>query len=195
MGTGSECRFSCMKGCRNFTNPLPVLTCTEAGVWNPAPPPANFTCIANDCPELSIANGFGCGPTPVGKFCTFSCNPGYQLSGQPAIECLFKYSDVGFECDRTWQTAILPTCTPITCSASALVPPANGFLENCYNVGVNQDCRVVCSPGFILVPNSPVLTCTYRGWSPHVLPQCQQIRCPELYPTPNLMFVNPDNCR
>lgn len=185
-----------MRGCRNFTNPLPVLTCTEPGVWSPSPPPANFTCIPDDCPPTDpIAYGIGCGPTPVGKTCTFSCNPGYRLVGQSTFECLFKLSDTGFECERIWQSAPLPVCTPITCNPSSLVTPINGFLENCQNLGLNQECRVVCSPGYYLVPNSPVLRCTDNGWVPQVLPQCQPIRCPPLVPMDNLVLLNQENCR
>lgn len=188
-----------MRGCKNYTypRPLPVLTCNETGVWNPSPPHLNYTCIPDDCPPIAnIIHGTGCEPTPtpVGKTCTFSCNPGYRLVGQSTFECLFKEDPI-FECNRSWQSAPLPVCTPITCNPSALTTPNNGFFENCQNVGLNQECRVICSPGYLLVPNNPVLRCTEFGWMPQTLPECQLIRCPPLVPVDNLVLINIENCR
>ena len=116
------------------------------------------------------------------------------MIGQSTFECQFRHSQTALECDRVWQSGPLPVCSPVRCSSTDLITPANGYLENCQNVGVNQECRVVCNAGYSLLSNNPTIRCTANGWYPQVPPNCEPIGCQSLTPTEYLRFLNPNEC-
>uniref|UniRef100_H2Z7B2 Sushi domain-containing protein n=1 Tax=Ciona savignyi TaxID=51511 RepID=H2Z7B2_CIOSA len=144
-------------------------TCTRLGSWSNDPP----ACEEILCPSLSttIENGIR-SPSDdtnwiVGTRVTYSCNPGYQLSGHRQIRCTGSGVWSGEE----------PTCVVESCS-----PPVGSELltfepQNLPNYPVNTVVTFSCVSGYTVEGSNP-LTCAEGGvWSADE-PSCVVIICP-----------------
>ncbi|XP_004677499.1 PREDICTED: sushi, von Willebrand factor type A, EGF and pentraxin domain-containing protein 1 [Condylura cristata] len=100
-----------------------------------------------------------------GTMVLYTCNPGYELLGNPTLSC---------QEDGTWNGSA-PSCISIECDLP--VAPENGFLhftETTMGSAIQYNCK----PGHILVGSNIRLCLQNREWS-GVSPQCEAISCPK----------------
>ncbi|CAK8697520.1 unnamed protein product [Clavelina lepadiformis] len=139
------------------------------GVWsNPLP-----SCVARRCaPEHSTPeNGnVSCSDSnKIDSVCSFTCDVGQSLVGQPQSTCLIT---------QDWSSPT-PTCLPIICSSRP--PVANGRIECTDNNAFESVCIVVCDENYELVGKAQSNCLDDNGdplgvWS-EPLPQCKALRC------------------
>ncbi|XP_064386678.1 E-selectin-like [Halichondria panicea] len=151
-------------------------TCGSDGVWSGADPIAA-------CSDLTLTNGdiiYSAGSPnnrPIFSGATYSCNPGYTLTGGSTIRvCVSggRWSGSASTCQDTRSTGPPPT----TCSD--LTNPTNGIVA--YNMGTAGPDTVAtytCTTGYTL-NGGTTRTCGSDGvWSGSA-PVCQSIECPPL---------------
>ncbi|XP_066265897.1 P-selectin-like [Branchiostoma lanceolatum] len=124
--------FSCNSGYE--LSGSPAVTCQLDDTWTGRPP----LCTVLQCPALtSPSNGGKVGSNYYRSVVTFSCQQGYDLTGELNVHC---------RGDGTWSGSV-PACRAIQCSS--LTPIAHGYM-----VGSNSFRNVVtfhCFPGYELV--------------------------------------------
>ncbi|XP_051004130.1 complement receptor type 2 [Acomys russatus] len=162
-----------------------IVSCQPNNTWNPPLP----TCFRGCLPPQNIHHGdynkkdkelFS-----VGQEVSYSCEPGYTLTGANPVEC----TSLG-----TWSHAA-PTCEVQSCGAipnqllhgQVLLPP---------NLQLGAEVSFVCDPGFQLKGNSSS-QCVAGGetvtWN-NKFPVCEQISCdppPEAENTRQLSYSTP----
>ena len=137
------------------------LTCLTSGLWSSAPP----RCDAVSCGDPGqVSNSFRSGSEfTFSKQVSFSCQPGYLLSGESTLRCLSNGS---------W-TSSLPSCNIVSCGSPDSI--SNGSLTGrvfTYNSSVTYECNI----GFNLIGDS-TLSCLSSGvWSSSV-PSCNLVSC------------------
>ncbi|CAH1263510.1 CSMD3 [Branchiostoma lanceolatum] len=90
-------------------------TCESSGTWSNTRP----ICQRGSCPALPVVpHGEMYGSMSTGSTMTFSCLPGYTLTGPSSIRCTQQ---------GTWS-AQPPTCTIVQCQR--LSPPAHGTINS-----------------------------------------------------------------
>ncbi|XP_066283043.1 clotting factor C-like [Branchiostoma lanceolatum] len=90
-------------------------TCESSGTWSNTRP----ICQRGSCPALPVVpHGEMYGSMSTGSTMTFSCLPGYTLTGPSSIRCTQQ---------GTWS-AQPPTCTIVQCQR--LSPPAHGTISS-----------------------------------------------------------------
>lgn len=100
----------------------------------------------------------------------FTCDPGFNLQGQAAIQCL---------ANGSWSSH-LPVCKPVQCSMLHSI--AYG-LKNSSNNTYTSTVKFSCADGFVL-DGAALLACQSDGrWSAS-LPRCSPVQCPPLSPEP-----------
>lgn len=126
--------------------------CQATGAWSGSPP----TCRPNPCtPNLvSPLNGSVDRTSGVtGDVATYSCNPGYTLSGARTRSC---------QTSGTWS-GTAPTCTANACSPD-LTPPTNGSVDRTTGT-TGEVATYTCNLGYQLA-GEPTRTCQTNGvWS------------------------------
>ncbi|KZS17024.1 putative Sushi [Daphnia magna] len=140
------------------------ITCLPDGTWSNSLP----VCVARSCGEPpSIENGWmAVRGTGVNDTVSYSCQPGYRLSGGDSRTCLS---------NGLWSGEDL-ACDPVVCP----VPKApehgtwtvGGFIPG-------STIRFECLPGFTLIGSATITCLTDKSWSDQP-PSCQQITCPSL---------------
>ncbi|XP_078666467.1 polycystin family receptor for egg jelly-like isoform X3 [Branchiostoma floridae x Branchiostoma belcheri] len=149
--------FTCNSG---YTlNGVPRPTCQADGTWShPVPTCTPVQCPARAAPANGAVSPTGAVSYPNGV--TFTCNPGYVLTGVATTTC---------QADGTWSHPV-PTCTPIQCPARAA--PANGAVSPTGAVSYPNSVTFTCNPGYTL---NGVATQTCQAdttWS-YPVPTCQ----------------------
>ncbi|XP_019617396.1 PREDICTED: sushi, von Willebrand factor type A, EGF and pentraxin domain-containing protein 1-like [Branchiostoma belcheri] len=119
------------------------------------------------CPTLTApANGaLSTTATSYLTVVTFTCNPGYVLTGAANTTC---------QADITWSNPV-PTCTLVQCPVRAA--PANGAVSP---TGANFYLTVVtftCNIGYTL-NGAAAATCQSDGTWSNPVPTCQVVQCP-----------------
>ncbi|NWX85763.1 LYAM3 protein, partial [Nothoprocta pentlandii] len=167
---GSTCSFSCQTGF--VLTGTPSSECTDTGEWSGETP----TCEAIKCPTLvAPAMGHAACSHPHGNFsfgstCSFSCQPGFVLTGTASSEC----TDTG-----EWSGEP-PRCEAIKCPT--LVAPAMGHTTCSHphgNFSFGSTCSFSCQTGFVLTGTASS-ECTDTGEWSREPPQCEAIKCPTL---------------
>ncbi|KAI8500842.1 hypothetical protein Bbelb_216600 [Branchiostoma belcheri] len=126
-------------------------------------------CDATQCPTLTApANGaLSTTATSYLTVVTFTCNPGYVLTGAVTATC---------QADITWSNPV-PTCPPVQCPVRAA--PANGAVSP---TGANFYLTVVtftCNIGYTL-NGAAAATCRADGTWSNPVPTCQAVQCTAL---------------
>ncbi|XP_078666466.1 uncharacterized protein LOC144908605 isoform X2 [Branchiostoma floridae x Branchiostoma belcheri] len=149
--------FTCNQG--YVLNGTADTTCQTDGTWsNPVPTCTPVQCPARAAPANGAVSPTGAVSYPNGV--TFTCNPGYVLTGVATTTC---------QADGTWSHPV-PTCTPIQCPARAA--PANGAVSPTGAVSYPNSVTFTCNPGYTL---NGVATQTCQAdttWS-YPVPTCQ----------------------
>ncbi|KAI8485001.1 hypothetical protein Bbelb_372470 [Branchiostoma belcheri] len=126
-------------------------------------------CNAAECPALTAPTN-GALSTPATSYLTvvtFTCNPGYVLTGAVNAMC---------QANMTWSNTV-PTCLPVECPARAA--PANGAVNPTGAVSYPNSITFTCNSGYTL-NGAATPTCQADGtWSSPV-PTCQAVQCPAL---------------
>ncbi|NWX99098.1 LYAM3 protein, partial [Nothoprocta ornata] len=179
---GSMCSFSCQTGF--MLTGMASSECTDTGEWSGETPTCEgralvlpmlllHECLsvlaAIKCPTL-VAPAMGhaaCshshGNFSFGSTCSFSCQPGFVLTGTASSEC----TDTG-----EWSGEP-PRCEAIKCPT--LVAPAMGHTTCSYphgNFSFGSTCSFSCQPGFVLT-GTPSSECTDTGEWSREPPQCE----------------------
>ena len=108
---------------------------------------------------VSVSNG---GVYPA--VASFSCAPGYQLSGPASLSCTTSGG---------WSAAP-PTCEPVPCHE--LSPPANGQVVTTNNAHYPSTATYACDPGFTITSSAPRRCRTDGSWDGSA-PSCTPITC------------------
>ncbi|MBN3306145.1 SVEP1 protein, partial [Amia calva] len=143
------------------------LVCQGTGVWDSQPP----RCIVTTCdPPDDISHGFLNGSSfNFGDSVEYICFPGYEVSGNPILQCSANGSWVG----------TVPSCQPCVCQ-----PPA---IQNGYVTGEDHTCgnevHFRCQEGFKMLGPASATCESGDVWSPG-FPLCGEMTCasPPLVP-------------
>lgn len=106
-----------------------------------------------------------------GTMISYSCNPGYELLGNPMLIC---------QEDGTWNGSA-PSCISVECRLP--LAPENGFLHFTETT-VGSAIQYNCKPGHVLVGSDMRLCLQNREWS-GVSPSCEAISCKKPNPVMN----------
>ncbi|XP_019620839.1 PREDICTED: uncharacterized protein LOC109467334 [Branchiostoma belcheri] len=139
-----------------------AITCQADTTWSGAAP----TCTRKECPLLTApVDGAMTGSNFYQDVLTFTCDPGYDLVGNPTITC---------QADATWSGTV-PTCTRKECPL--LTAPTNGAVtgSNFYQDVVT----FTCDTGYNLA-GDPSLTCQADATWSAAAPTCTLNQCPLL---------------
>ncbi|XP_035679036.1 IgGFc-binding protein-like [Branchiostoma floridae] len=156
--------FTCDRG--YVLNGAATTTCQADGTWSNAVP----TCEPIPCPLLTApTNGAlsPAGPYAYQNLVTFTCNPGYVLTGAATTTC---------QADGTWSNAV-PTCEPISCPL--LTAPTDGALSPAGPYEYPNQVTFTCNPGYVLNGDATT-TCQADGTWSNAVPTCEPISCPLL---------------
>ncbi|VFV32981.1 selectin p (granule membrane protein [Lynx pardinus] len=167
----SSCHFACEEG---FALVGPeVVQCTASGVWTASPP--GCEAIACEPLESPVHGSTDCsplsGPLPYNTSCSFHCADGFRLKGADVAQC----TDLG-----RW-TAPAPVCEALRCQD---LPAPDQAQVNCSHpfgaFRYQSTCSFSCDEGLLLV-GAGELRCLGTGTWSAPPPQCQAIKCPELF--------------
>ncbi|XP_077904066.1 sushi, von Willebrand factor type A, EGF and pentraxin domain-containing protein 1 isoform X2 [Ictidomys tridecemlineatus] len=106
-----------------------------------------------------------------GTVVSYSCNPGYELLGNPILIC---------QEDGTWNGSA-PSCNSIECELP--VVPENGFLHF-KEATVGSAVQYSCNPGHVLIGSDLRICLQNRKWS-GAPPHCEAISCKKPHPLMN----------
>ena len=98
-----------------------------------------------DCPSMGMPDngGMQCtGPQITGESCSFSCDPGYSLTGSSVRSCLPNNEWSGEEA----------LCSPLRCPE--LEAPTNALLVSPCSNTFESSCTVVCDRGYHVTNSS-----------------------------------------
>ncbi|XP_078666608.1 CUB and sushi domain-containing protein 3-like isoform X2 [Branchiostoma floridae x Branchiostoma belcheri] len=126
-------------------------------------------CDATQCPTMTAPTNGALSTTATSYLTvvTFTCNPGYVLTGAANTTC---------QADITWSNPV-PTCTLVQCPVRAA--PANGAVSP---TGANFYLTVVtftCNIGYTL-NGAAAATCQSDGTWSNPAPTCQAVQCTAL---------------
>ncbi|KAM9385820.1 P-selectin [Pholidichthys leucotaenia] len=166
----STCEFRCDEGYE--LNGQNLIKCDHTGQWTANPP----TCTVKKCSSIfsPVTGNMTC-VDPVelfsfGSQCNFTCQEGYDLTGNATLTCL---------ASGQWSNPT-PTCTVVQCNS--LKTPLHGFMQCRDPIGehsYSSICSVHCEEGFDLI-GTDVIQCSAQGnWS-HALPICQAKSCSQI---------------
>ncbi|XP_019626708.1 PREDICTED: CUB and sushi domain-containing protein 3-like [Branchiostoma belcheri] len=126
-------------------------------------------CNATQCPTLTAPTNGALSTTATSYLTvvTFTCNPGYVLTGAVNATC---------QADITWSNPV-PTCPPVQCAARAA--PANGAVTPTGAVSYPNGVTFTCNSGYTLSGQATPTCQSDTTWS-HPVPTCQAVQCPAL---------------
>ncbi|XP_064354066.1 complement receptor type 1 isoform X2 [Dromaius novaehollandiae] len=135
--------------------------CTEAGAWShPAPVCQVVKCLH----PPNITNGKLTGHIsdtfPYGTSVSYSCNPGYSLTGNAFLNCTVS---------GTWSQP-LPRCEEIRCIFPEVLGVKKTMMGNTYRLGANI--TLECDDGYMLEGISQIQCQEDFSWDPPV-PACR----------------------
>ncbi|MBI5498035.1 MAG: choice-of-anchor D domain-containing protein [Deltaproteobacteria bacterium] len=139
-------------------------TCDTGGAWSGTAP----SCVPVDCGSLTNpSNGMVSAPmTTLGGTATYSCSPGYNISGSSTRTC-----DTG----GTWS-GTAPSCVPVDCGS--LTSPTNGTVS-VPTTTFAATATYACNTGYN-ISGSSTRTCGTGGvWSGSA-PSCVPVDCGSL---------------
>ncbi|XP_065916123.1 uncharacterized protein [Dysidea avara] len=157
------CTFSCGQGYE--LSGSETRTCQSNTTWNGT----DVMCTPVSCPSLTAPNNgmIDCTGNMFEDTCTFSCDQGYELSGNETRTC---------QSNTTWNgTDVM--CTPVSCQQLATAPN-NGMID-CTGNMFEDTCTFSCDQGYEL-NGSENRTCrSDKIWS-GTEAMCTKVSCPSL---------------
>ncbi|XP_076582393.1 P-selectin isoform X2 [Chaetodon auriga] len=150
------------------------IRCDHTGQWTASVP----SCTKKKCSPIlfPVTGNMTCvdtlEPFSFGSWCKFTCQEGYDLTGDNTLTCL---------ASGRWSKAT-PTCTVVQCNS--LMAPPHAFMQCQDPLGVHSYgsmCTVQCEEGFDLIGTN-MTKCSSRGSWSHALPVCQVRRCNPINP-------------
>ncbi|CAH1272771.1 SELP [Branchiostoma lanceolatum] len=151
-----NCTFYCDRGYELTSTRNSVRRCQADATWSRN----NAECIGVQCPALSSPSngGMACDRRASFRFpetCSFTCDPGYELSGSNRRTC---------RADRTWSGSDV-TCIGVQCPA--LSSPSNGEMacDRSSSFRFPETCSFTCDPGYELSGSSRRTCQADRTWS------------------------------
>ena len=172
--SGTNVTLTCLPGFQVVGNR--TTRCQESGKWN-ATLGKCWPVLCPDPPAVARATLLPIKTRLQYQFkdqVTYSCDPGFRLHGDPALECT---------ASGTWNTSAGTSCQRAQCPdwRNQLV---NGNVSVVYQQTPDPDLSRIaislnfnCDAGFDLVGN-PVAYCTSSGQWSHPLPTCVAWPCP-----------------
>ncbi|CAL8307863.1 unnamed protein product [Lota lota] len=182
----SSCQFHCDLGYR--VEGPEWLQCQASGLWDhPAPRCQVERCTAlnRTSDRLLMTCSHPIAPSSFNSTCAFSCEEGFELSGQSLIEC---------DHAGKW-TADVPTCSVIACAP--ISPPAMGNMtcvDSLAQFSFGSSCSVTCLEGYTLA-GSHTLACLASGEWSQARPTCIAVRCSSLKVPPHAVLGCQDPIR
>ncbi|KAM8930709.1 E-selectin-like [Pelodytes ibericus] len=163
---GAFCQFLCEEGYRMHSKN--TVTCTATGWSSKAPTCQVSQCIDLKAPMNGVINCNG----PFGDYkynstCHFSCDKGFQLVGNEALQCMAtsQWNRMKPHCEAIWcPTITFPEQGSVTCSHVN------------WDFTYNSRCEFTCSDGFVLI-GSKSIHCTAQGQWTDQTPHCEAIQC------------------
>jgi hypothetical protein len=140
-----QCNMTCARGF-NLSGPA-TTQCLSSLTWSMS----LGSCLPIVCAPL-IAPAFGTLVLPsrfVDSLASFTCDPGYRLSGAAAATCLPS---------GLWSSTV-PTCMRISCPAMS----APGYASSCPTTWAGDVCNVNCNSSLVLGSGSAGFACTLDG--------------------------------
>ncbi|XP_028615863.1 complement receptor type 2 isoform X3 [Grammomys surdaster] len=174
---GDSVTFSCEA---NFTmKGSKTVWCQANKMWGPTALPVCKSKFPLDCPSLpAIHNGHHTGQHVnqfvVGLTVTYSCEPGYLLTGKKTIKCLSS---------GDWD-GVIPTCKEAKCEHPGTFP--NGQVKEPPSLQVGTTVYFSCNEGYQLQgqPSSQCVIVEQKAiWTKK--PVCKEILCPPPPPVLN----------
>ncbi|XP_070817197.1 P-selectin isoform X3 [Chaetodon trifascialis] len=150
------------------------IRCDHTGQWTASVP----SCTKKKCSPIlfPVTGNMTCldtlEPFSFGSRCNFTCQEGYDLTGDNTLTCL---------ASGQWSKPT-PTCTVVQCDS--LLAPPNASMQCQDPLGVysyGSMCTVQCEEGFDLIGTN-MTKCSSRGSWSHALPVCQVRRCNPINP-------------
>ncbi|MBU6161612.1 MAG: hypothetical protein KGO50_10850 [Myxococcales bacterium] len=163
--TGAIATYFCLTGYTQVAGTQRTRTCLSDGwTWSGTP----MACEGVPCaarPE--IPNGTLSQPASArfGDSATYTCNPGYVLTGAASSTC---------RADQSWSNPS-PSCEPIDCGS--LSNPVNGRVSLAEGTSFGDTAAYSCLEGYSL-SGAASRSCGADGqWSPSPAPTCQPLDC------------------
>ena len=150
-----------------------VLTCDAASQATPWPSlPTDLRCTPTKCTELQpLENGSVTKSDEDerhGSTATYSCNPGFELSGTAQIACAAP------SVDTPWPTTDVE-CKPKTC-AGTVDEPVHGKMTKTDGDNHNSTAQFTCDEGYKLTAGTTEIACDRSAdatdWPTHDTPTC-----------------------
>ncbi|XP_064382155.1 sushi, von Willebrand factor type A, EGF and pentraxin domain-containing protein 1-like isoform X4 [Halichondria panicea] len=172
---GSKATYTCDRGFTLVGSS--TAKCQLNGKWSSVPP----VCKPIFCPKLTppAYGAVNDGNNRVGTKAVYTCNDGFEISGQSSRKC---------QLDGTWSGKA-PTCILIKCPN--LEDPENGSVDDGDNLP-GTIAKYTCEDGFRLVGSSK-RPCQKDGSWAGEAPICKRIRCPALKDPENGSVDDGDN--
>ncbi|XP_067945452.1 sushi, von Willebrand factor type A, EGF and pentraxin domain-containing protein 1-like [Watersipora subatra] len=143
------------------------ITCQVTGYWTIPPICQELEC--EQPPDIeNTENSTLITGTEVGSEARYSCLPGYQMTGEPVIECL---------ANQQWSTP--PQCQRIRCGNP---PQIQNGVRRVYGHYLNDRTKYRCHTGYLMVGDEFIYCETNGHWT--VPPECDVITC-GMPPTPD----------
>ncbi|XP_030288253.1 P-selectin [Sparus aurata] len=145
------------------------IRCDHTGKWTASVP----ACKVKKCSPITFPDtgNMTCvdalGTFSFGSSCNFTCQEGYNLTGDNTLTCL---------ASKQWSKPS-PTCTVVQCDS--LKAPPHASLQCHDPLGAHSYgsiCTVQCEEGFDLIGTN-MTNCSSQGSWTHALPSCQAKRC------------------
>lgn len=145
-------------------------SCLATGVWSGQPP----LCEPITCgPPQEIQNAIYTGNDHYYRsVVTYNCFPGFELTGNPTLECAY---------DGAW-VGIRPECIPETCGPPPVFPRSSTTMPMGASIG--SVVSFLCNDGFYLIGSAAAKCTESKQWEyDGVPPECKPKDCktpPEL---------------
>ncbi|XP_067944561.1 sushi, von Willebrand factor type A, EGF and pentraxin domain-containing protein 1-like [Watersipora subatra] len=144
-----------------------TIICQETGYWTVHPGCKALTC--DGPPKIENAKNFTLSHgMEVGSQAIYGCLPGYEMSGEPAINC---------QTNQQWSTH--PRCQRVRCGNP---PQIQNGVRRVYGHYLNDRTNYHCHTGYLMVGDESISCETNGHWT--VPPECDVITC-EIPPTPD----------
>ncbi|XP_034533694.1 P-selectin [Notolabrus celidotus] len=166
----STCKFRCNEGFE--IRGQDQIRCDHTSKWTASVP----ACTVKKCPPIlfPVTGNMTCvdtlGSFSFGSRCNFTCQEGYDLTGDNTLECL---------ASGKWSKPI-PSCKVVQCNSLKAPTHASMQCQDLLQVfSYGSTCSIECEEGFDLIGTNMTKCSSQGDWS-HALPVCRARRCPSL---------------
>jgi len=179
---GSGCDFTCNEGYAlvGTTDNLCIESAPGFAEWSESPPVCDpIICLPpHEAPEggsVSCTND-----EFLGSVCSFACDDGFEMLGQPQSECMQDFGVFGI-----WTTEA-PECVPVLADPCPAMPDTlrHGDILCSDGHAPGSECLFFCDAGFAHNGN-PTSVCQNDGSWSHKVPKCVATSCGPIEPIAN----------